>query len=172
MLFIIPQCSHNYVRVPYRPKVLAWVFVRYHIAPALGVRIENNTMDIAIKGKKDRVFNYDNRLRPVSDFVDHESDMLYIYTTSRPWKLTGNAWGDVRPTNAMCPVCREDLLDGDIMVVVLKCHHRGHALCFKGCIEGKCLQSQTCPLCRMQFDKKEIEKITDLISKCGLGKPH
>ena len=165
MPFIYPQCSYRPVCVEYLPKLKAWEYVRHYIAPALGVRIENNTMKIAIKGKENRVFNYDNRLRPMSDFVDHEGDVLYIYTTSRPWMLTGNASSDARPTNSECPICLDDLMDGDPAVVVFRCHHRGHAACFKGYIEGKCLPDRMCPLCRMWFDSKDIEKIIGLISK-------
>jgi hypothetical protein len=133
----------------------------------LKARIENNTMDIAIKGKKGKVFNYDNRNCPLSDFVDHEGDMLYIYATGRPWKLIGNASKDERPTNLVCPICRDEFLGNNLeqAAVVLLCHHRVHAQCFKGCVEGGDVLSQRCPLCRMEFDAEYIEKSMDSVSK-------
>jgi hypothetical protein len=167
MPFICPQLTYNYVCVPHLPECPAWAYVRYYIAPALKVRIENNTMDIAIKGKKGKVFNYDNRHHLLSDFVDHEGDMLYIYTTGRPWKLIGNASRDARPTNPVCPICFYEFLGNNLeqAAVVLLCHHRVHAQCFKGCVEGGDFSSQRCPLCRMQFDAKHIKKIMDSVSK-------
>jgi hypothetical protein len=158
MPFICLQFSFRCVCLPYLPECPGWRYVSAYIAPALNAHVKNNTMSIAVKGKKDRVFDYKNRLRPLSYFVYDEGTVFSIYTTSRPWRLTGNASPDPMPTNLECPVCQDELSGDERMAVVFHCHHQGHAQCLKQYVMvGK--GPLACPLCRAKFNRRDMDKL-------------
>uniref|UniRef100_V5ERT0 RING-type domain-containing protein n=2 Tax=Kalmanozyma brasiliensis (strain GHG001) TaxID=1365824 RepID=V5ERT0_KALBG len=60
------------------------------------------------------------------------------------------------PSNArdtMCPICREDYLDSDLLMSIDKCCHAFHADCIKTWFQT----AKTCPLCRADaFDRVSL----------------
>ena len=125
----------------------AWRFMREHIGPLVSI-CDQNTVGHCILNRKDNglLFDYANRNRPLSDFIQSDKDALYFVFTLDDAELNGNASPDELPT---CSICW-GMLDSDH--VSLPCAHKFHAACIekqRGSSQHK--TATTCALCRAPF---------------------
>jgi energy-coupling factor transporter ATP-binding protein EcfA2 len=58
-----------------------------------------------------------------------------------------------------CPICQEDVTDGNAPVIT-KCNHVFHKVCLEKGVSGKA--DRTCPICRMKFDINQKTYYTNL----------
>jgi hypothetical protein len=145
-MLTLHSLSGTTVELPYIPAYQAWEYLRYVIAPAAGFRVVNdNTVQERVMGKG-VTFNFENRLRPIGDFLA-DGDKLYYTLPLGPsfGTITGNA-SPAGGGNMGCPICMEDTFD----YALVDCLHRGHTECLKNVRDLKC------PLCRTPFTGRDL----------------
>ena len=141
--------SEPTIELPYYPDMLACDYLRDVIATAANFRLESGqTVRERVLGGNGLAFNFENRLKPLKDFVDDGGRLYYVLPLG---PSLGTYDGNASRTgggNMQCPVCLEDSYD-----VALECLHRGHAACFMP------VRNQQCPMCRIPFTPLDIQKL-------------
>jgi E3 ubiquitin-protein ligase AIP2 len=130
------------------------------------ILVENsNQLDLTEEDDEAMLDEVYKKAPPASKKVVSDLERVVISSNIREnAEKNGGKEGD-----ASCPVCMQDLFDGDT-VVVLPCKHGMHPECIGPWLE----QTNSCPTCRAElptddarYEKYKVKKVQDEIDRKG-----